>query len=345
MTPLSALYRRHRDRLAALAPLLWVNPPPDLPAELAPAGDSENGGGACFTQDETTRRTLAARGIPARFDAFPDPRESWAAAVLSLPREKELVDALAHALAAGARDGAVLLAAGETRAGARSAAARLETRFGSVRKIDSARHCVLYECAEPRRAPFEASAYERRWTLAHPGGDLEIRSFPGVFSHGRLDDGTALLLEQLDALLERHPATVLDVGCGAGVIGAALLRADPGLRLVCADSSALALAATRATLAANGLEAILTAADGLRGVTGRFELIVSNPPFHAGHRQRSDLGSGVFDGVADVLAPGGRLVLVVNRHLPWRDWLDRTFGGHEVIAADRRYQVLRAPSG
>ena len=321
-----------------MAPLLWVNPPLDLPQELAPS----DRGGSCFTQDESARRALAERGIAVRFGAFPDPRERWGGAVLSLPREKALLDALAHALAAGARDRGVLLAAGEIRAGARSAVARLAARFGSVRKIDSARHCVLYECGEPVREPFDAAAYETRWTLERPGGALDIRSLPGVFSHGRLDDGTALLLERLDALLAQHPSRALDVGCGAGVIGAALLQAQPGLRLVCTDSSALALAATRATLAANGFEATVTAADGLRGITERFDLIVSNPPFHAGHRQRGDLGAGVFHGVKRALAPRGWLVLVVNRHLPWPNWLDRNFGGHEVIAANRRYQLLRA---
>lgn len=343
MTPLSALYRRHRDRLGAMAPLLWVNPPPDLPQEVAPSARGETEGGVCFTQDETTRRALAERDIPVRFGAFPDdPRERWRSAVLSLPREKALVDALAHALAAGARDEAILLAAGETRAGARSAASRLEARFGSVRKIDSARHCVLYECGEPERQPFDAGAYETHWTLERPGGALDVHSLPGVFSHGRLDEGTALLLDQLDAILAARPASAMDVGCGAGVIGAALLLAQPDLRLRCTDSSALALAATRATLAANGLDATVTAADGLRGITERFDLIVSNPPFHVGHRQRGDLGAGVFDGVKRALAPGGSLVLVVNRHLPWPDWLDRTFGGYEIMAANRRYQLLRA---
>ena len=50
-------------------------------------------------------------------------------------------------------------------------------------------------------------------------GPLKVVSLPGVFSHGRLDRGTALLLEHLDKLPSGH---LLDFGCGAGVLGAAL---------------------------------------------------------------------------------------------------------------------------
>jgi 16S rRNA (guanine1207-N2)-methyltransferase len=106
------------------------------------------------------------------------------------------------------------------------------------------------------------------------------------------------------------------------------------------DSNALALSATRATLQRNQLEAGVFASDGLKSVDGRYDLIISNPPFHAGHRERDDLGAGVFERVKQVLEPGGQLVLVANRHLPWRRWLDDTFGGHTLLAANRAYHVL-----
>jgi 16S rRNA (guanine1207-N2)-methyltransferase len=54
-------------------------------------------------------------------------------------------------------------------------------------------------------------------------GPLKV-SLPGVFSHGRLDRGTELLLEHLDKLPSGH---LLDFGCGAGVLGAAVKRRYP----------------------------------------------------------------------------------------------------------------------
>ncbi len=332
MSPLAQLYRRHRERLAG--PGLWVDPPADLPwREFTDGGNPQ-----LLCNDEPTHRALAAAGAPVSFGAFPG-GALVDRIVFTLPREKARQRLQAQYLAGRLAPTGTLWAAGESRAGARSAQAQLSPWFGSVRKADSARHCVLWEASEPLPGPpFELTQHVENWTLE--GTDLHIASLPGVFAHGGLDAGTRLLLAQLDTLVGMKPDSALDLGCGAGVIGAALLQRLPGLELTLADASALALTATRATLARNALEARVVASDGLRGVDGRFELVISNPPFHQGHRERADLGAGLFDGITRTLEPGGRCVLVVNRHLPWPRWMDDTFGGHEVLAQDAGYQVL-----
>ncbi|MBS7676150.1 methyltransferase, partial [Vibrio cholerae] len=81
---------------------------------------------------------------------------------------------------------------------------------------------------------------------------LKVVSLPGVFSHGRLDRGTELLLEHLDKL---PSGNLLDFGCGAGVLGAAVKRRYPHNTVTMLDVDAFAAASSRLTLAANGLEA------------------------------------------------------------------------------------------
>ena len=58
-------------------------------------------------------------------------------------------------------------------------------------------------------------------------GDLRIFSLPGVFSANELDNGTSLLLSTLTSPIQ---GKVLDVGCGAGVIGS-MIKTSPLKRM------------------------------------------------------------------------------------------------------------------
>jgi 16S rRNA (guanine1207-N2)-methyltransferase len=341
------MFLRHRERLLSEAPALWFNPPGDLPWQDFPAP----GGCAWQTQDEMARVALAARGLPVALAPVPAGETAFQTVVLAVPREKARLRLLADAVASLLAPGGVCYLAGELRAGGRSAPGQLQEHFGSIQKLDNARHCVLYRLGDPvSTGTFQLADYRQRWQLDCAGqAPLEICSYPGVFADGDLDPGTALLLEQLDSVITRNKGTALDLGCGAGVIGATILRRFPGWTLDMVDSSALAISATRATLEANGLTADVFASDGLKGVedkTGRlvgparYDLVISNPPFHAGHRERADLGAGVFEGIRRYLSPRGQVVLVANRHLPWRRWMDDTFGGHTVLATNNAYHVL-----
>lgn len=110
-------------------------------------------------------------------------------------------------------------------------------------------------------------------------GDLTIFSLPGVFSAAELDVGTALLLSTLN-----HPikGRVLDLGCGVGVIGSYIKRHNPNVDLTMTDIHALAIASAQRTLAESQLEGKVLASDVFSKIEGKFDLIVSNPPFHDG---------------------------------------------------------------
>ena len=50
----------------------------------------------------------------------------------------------------------------------------------------------------------------------------------------------------------------------------------------------------------------------------------------------------LLDQVRNFLDPRGQLLMVANRHIPYRKWLDKVFGSHEVVASNSRFQVLHA---
>ena len=132
--------------------------------------------------------------------------------------------------------------------------------------------------------------------------------YPGLFAGGGLDVMTAALCRALPAPPPR--ARVLDFASGSGALAAALLARAPTLRVHLLDADAVAIAAAR--------ENVPTAARcfvcaGWPPLTSfkkrkpkRYDLIVSNPPVHAG--QPDDFGVLVtmIRGARRRLRNGGR---------------------------------------
>jgi 16S rRNA (guanine1207-N2)-methyltransferase len=225
----------------------------------------------------------------------------------------------------------------------------LAIAFEEWAKIDSARHCALFEAGRAKEgSAFELDRHFSIWSLQLADRVLEMHSLPGVFAHGRLDAGSRLLLATLsaDSWDLEISGRVLDFACGSGGIGMALAATCPKAHLTLLDDSALALESARRSLAANAIHAELIASDGLlkllKDGPQPFDWIVSNPPFHRGVREDLAVTERFIRDCPRVLAPGGRLCLVANAHLPYRRWLEELFSRVQVIAADGEYNVWLA---
>lgn len=170
--------------------------------------------------------------------------------------------------------------------------------------------------------------------------DLALATMPGVFSGDGLDTGTALLLEHLPDLAGKR---VLDLGCGSGVIGIAAALAGAA-SVTMTDVDLLAVATARENIVRSGLSGISAVASDLYGAIHdqRFDVILSNPPFHAGQRIDRDIADGIVREAPSVLAEGGQIRLVANRFLAYDRALRRAFGELERITETERYHVLGA---
>jgi 16S rRNA (guanine1207-N2)-methyltransferase len=231
--------------------------------------------------------------------------------------------------------------AGENKSGIKSADKLLKTHFGSVRKLDNARHCVLYEASKPLdKNTFDPLTYRRKWPLECNPDPIMVTSYPGVFAHGRLDTGTALLLDALDDI--HIEGEVLDFACGAGLIGSRIAANHKHAHVSLLDNSALALKACQETLADNHLDGSLIASDGLSELGGKFDLVVSNPPIHTGVKTDSHLSIGLLESVHEHINPGGSLIMVANIHLPSENWLSRSFRHRRQLTATDHYKVILA---
>ncbi|WP_016856127.1 class I SAM-dependent methyltransferase [Halomonas smyrnensis] len=309
---------------------LWVAPPRD--AWL------EGGEGVLLAADQAVLTAWRRRGRPA-LSPFDDDTPAPPGVVLFWPKAHALGEWWLLWLCARLPAGTPLQVVGENQGGIKRVLKVLAALGLGCRKVDSARRCTLFASSLDRVAldpdaawtSFEAELGRERLTLA---------SHPGVFGHGKLDDGTRLLLERLPEAL---PATgeVLDLGCGDGILAAWLAHRGHGVTAV--DVNGFAVEATRRTLAANGLDGEVLAGDVFDGLGARrFDAIVSNPPFH--QERAIDYGPAgrLITEAPKHLRPGGRLVLVANAFLPYPELLERAFGGFEVLADDRRFRVYSA---
>ncbi|TDF84595.1 class I SAM-dependent methyltransferase [Pseudomonas sp. H9] len=269
------------------------------------------------------------------------PAQRFEAAVLFLPKSRDLANYLLNALASRLA-GRELFLVGEKRGGIEGAAKQLHA-FGKPRKLDSARHCQLWQVTvehAPEAKPLESLA--ERFELPLADGPLQIVSLPGVFSHGRLDRGTALLLEHLEHLPVGH---VLDFGCGAGVLGATIKRRYPQSQVTLLDVDAFAVASSRLTLAANGLQGEVICGDGIDAAPRGLEVILSNPPFHTGVHTNYQASENLLKKSADHLKKGGELRLVANSFLRYQPLIEGALGNCSVRAEAQGFKIYQATRG
>lgn len=335
----SQIIDRNLHRRAHCDTGMWINPEKD--AGWCKAANS------CtslklFCQEYGAFIFHQRAGADVRFAAFPgEKKEVYDWIILNLPRQKALLRMLLDCAAGLLADDGVLWLAGENKAGIKSADKILRSCFADVNKLDNARHCTLYQAKSPlQRHSFSHLTYQQKWLLNYSGGEIRVASYPGVFAHGRLDDGTALLLDTLAGM--SFSGDILDFGCGAGVIGVCIAASNKDARVTFLDSSALALKACEETLAANQLSGSALASDGLSELRHSYDLVISNPPIHAGVKTDTGLSLQLLETVHQHIKPGGRLILVANRHLPYENWLSKNFRPVNELAANRNFKVIAA---
>ncbi|GIU25520.1 class I SAM-dependent methyltransferase [Shewanella sp. MBTL60-007] len=262
--------------------------------------------------------------------------ECFDSVIVYFPKAKALAPYLFNLAAKHLKPQGQLIVVGENKGGIKSLPKQLPSYFDKPFKADNARHCIVFTSELNAPAPaLKLADWISRYQLDTPQGQVTICNLVGVFSEKKLDEGTQLLL----ANLPKMRGNILDFGCGAGVITAALLKAQPELKFDCVDINAMALASCELTLAANGFKANIFASDGLAQTSQRYDGIISNPPFHDGLASTTNIATNFVKDSAANLKSGGIFHIVANRHLPYSDTIADNFGSVNVAAENNKYKI------
>lgn len=127
----------------------------------------------------------------------------------------------------------------------------------------------------------------------------------GVFNKKGLDFGTRVLLENLDI---SNKNSFLDVGCGCGPIGLfLLLSGKENVDMVDVNNRAINL--TKIGLKKNRVKANVYNSDIYSNVNGKYDMIITNPPIHAGKAKIYEIVRGSIEHLTD----NGELWLVIRK--------------------------------
>ncbi len=190
--------------------------------------------------------------------------------------------------------------------------------------------------------------YEDNRDLAHDVQELrvELLGLPlrfltdaGVFSKNAIDYGSRVLLENYNP---EQAETLLDMGCGYGVLGLTLAKKF-GFSATLLDVNSRALDLARQNAVKNAIESDeIIKSDQYEAVANRqFDSIVSNPPIRAG----KEVVHGILTGALVHLTDGGHLTIVIQKKqgAPSAEKKMReVFGNCEIIARDKGYWILRS---
>ena len=153
----------------------------------------------------------------------------------------------------------------------------------------------------------EAPLVPKRITVHAYEQKLDLWSGAGVFSKDELDRGTKLLLETCIVLPGWH---VHDLGCGIGVVGVLVKRAEPTCTVICSDVSNRALELTKKNVGEYAPSIIVRHSDGYNKIPEIFDTVLLNPPYVAGREIIYRLINEAFIH----LRPSGLLQLVARHN-------------------------------
>ncbi|MCH8538040.1 MAG: methyltransferase [Alkalimonas sp.] len=203
--------------------------------------------------------------------------------------------------------------------------------------------CRLLQCQPEWPLPEAVEHWPKQWPVADQG--IQLFNHANVFSSDKLDIGARFFLTHLPDTMPGQ--TLIDLGCGNGILGLSALLANPELKVIFCDESYMAVESARLSVTENAPHLLgqctFRVDDGLaQQDANSADWVVCNPPFHQQQTITTHLATQMFAEAKRVLKPGGYLRIVANRHLPYGQQLKRIFSGCRCLASQAKFIILES---
>ena len=225
---------------------------------------------------------------------------------------------------------------GENSLGAKSFA-KLANKHGiKAICLENACRCRLFELIIEKNSPqpFEIDSFFD----SYQSSAGEIYNLPGVFSHNRIDKGSQILIDYLKSNNSEITGSVLDFGCGSGIISLHLTHSQQITAIDCDVFAIYSFNKTLSKLKLNHITPII--GDGIAQIEQKFDWILSNPPFHQGKQTDYTITARFFAESVKKLNRDGKLLLIVNDFLDYESQLRQLFNHVECLQRQAGFKLL-----
>ncbi|PKG98261.1 methyltransferase [Paraglaciecola sp. MB-3u-78] len=268
--------------------------------------------------------------------------------LLKIPKTTALLEQQLIDLQARVTPSTTVIAAGKANLIQKSTLALFEKYLGRTTTSLAKKKARLVFC-QPTGIKSHSSPYPTIWYTDKPR--FEISNLANVFARQQLDIGARFMLEHLSKLANMDNKTVIDLGCGNGVLGLYILNQHKQTKVVFVDESYMAVASAKHNVLLNLAEKEPQTDFIVNNCLDNFtkkskftdvDIVLCNPPFHQQNAITDHIAWQMFKDAKSVLQNGGQLVVVGNRHLDYPNKLKRLFGNATIVATNQKFSILSA---
>ncbi|MEL0539225.1 class I SAM-dependent methyltransferase [Staphylococcus debuckii] len=190
----------------------------------------------------------------------------------------------------------------------------------------------------------KVASHKENFKYRYQQDELNLMTDSGVFSKGKIDYGSDLLLR---TFLKEHPPgpskTIIDVGCGYGPIGLMIAKVSPHHKVILLDVNHRALELAKENSEKNHIDnVVIQESDGLAEIPDdSADMIVTNPPIRAG----KSVVHGILEDAYSKLKKDGELYVVIQKKqgMPSaKKKMEVVFGNVTTLTKDKGYYILKS---